>query len=194
MNWTDLSSIQKSEQAVQMTEVNGYTYSQAAQALGTTRTAVAGAIDRARMRAGNPPRPPRPPRTTPENRKPSKAGTTAKLRGSTAIAQEKARRARAKALAITELDPPAEEATTGRRLLASEIWQPLPGSTPVGLMERTGCTWAVSENPTMFCNEPGVDARFHWCPTHYAIGNRPIVDGAKKRVAPKPKTLKGLTS
>lgn len=194
MNWTELSPLQKSEQAVQMTEVKGYSYSQAAQALGTTRTAVAGAIDRARMRAGNPPRPPRPPRTTPENRKPSKAGTTAKLRGSTAIAQEKARRARALAQAKAHAPADEQEESVSRRLLASEIWQPLPGSTPVGLMERTGCTWAVGENPTLFCNEPGVDDRFHWCPTHYALGNRPIVDGAKKRVAPKPKTLKGLTS
>lgn len=194
MNWTELNSLQKTDQAEHLI-AKGYTYSQAAKALGTTKNAVAGALDRGVMRTSSYlPRPPRPPRTTPENRKPSKAGTTAKLRGSTAIAQEKARRARAKALATPEIDPPAEEATTGRRLLASEIWQPLPGSTPVGLMERTGCTWAVGENPTLFCNEPGVDDRFHWCPTHYAIGNRPIVDGAKKRVAPKPKVIKGLTS
>lgn len=190
MNWTELTARQKSEQAVQLTEGKGYSYSQAAKALGTTRTAVAGAIDRARMREGSP-RPPRQ-RTTPENRQPSQAGKTAMQRGSTAIAQEKARRARAKALSHAAEPDATEEATTGRRLLAAEIWQPLPGSTPVGLMQRTGCTWAVGEHPTLFCNEPCVDERFHWCPTHYAIGSRPVVQGAPKRVAPKP--LKGLTS
>jgi hypothetical protein len=189
MNWTDLNSLQKTDQAEHLI-AKGYTYSQAAKALGTTRSAVAGALDRGIMRTSAP-RPPRQ-RTTPENRQPSQAGKTAMQRGSTAIAQEKARRARAKALSQTAEPDATEEATTGRRLLAAEIWQPLPGSTPVPLDQRTGCAWPIGHgHPFLFCNEP-VAAGHSWCPTHFAAGNRPVVVGTPKRVAPKP--LKGLTS
>jgi hypothetical protein len=187
MNWTDLSSIQKSEQAIELTEVKGYSYSQAAAALGTTRTAVAGAIDRARMRANNP-RPPRQ-RTTPENRKPSKAGKTAMQRGSTAIAQEKARRARAKKHAgltrYVSLDEPIAAVDTAP--LKSKAWLPLPGTTPVPLDQRTGCAWPIGEgHPFLFCNEPVHETGHSWCKVHFALGNRPVIAGATKRVAVKP--------
>jgi GcrA cell cycle regulator len=186
MNWTDLSSIQKSEQAIELT-AKGYSYSQAAEALGTTRTAVAGAIDRARMRAGSP----RP------NRQPSQAGKTAMQRGSTAIAQEKARRARAKKHAgltrYVSLDEPIAAIDTAP--LKSKAWVVLDGATPVSLADhRDGqCRWPHGEGPFTYCGLP-VQPGKPYCTTHFALGNRPVVQGTPKRVAPKPKTMKGMTS
>lgn len=71
-------------------------------------------------------------------------------------------------------------------------WDALPGSSPVPLADRTGCAWPLGDgHPFLFCNLP-TDPGRHWCQAHFVMGNRPVVVGTKKRVAPKP--LKGLTS
>jgi len=72
-------------------------------------------------------------------------------------------------------------------------WDALPGSTPVGLMQRTGCAWVIGERPFLFCNEP-LDGHDHWCPAHVKLGTRPVVPGTPKRVAPKAERLRGMTS
>ena len=52
-----------------------------------------------------------------------------------------------------------------RKRFTGNAWEPLPGSKPVPLMERTGCAWSVSDGSThLFCNEPTADGPY--CPTH----------------------------
>lgn len=161
MNWSALTASQKAEQVRALVQTKGYTYSQAAQALGTTRLSIAGVVDRADIRSssGLNTHAPRPPKLT--------AGKAAMQRGSTAIAQEKARRARARAMA----DQP-EDDTTGKRLLASQAWDPLPNSTPTRDRDPGGCRWPIgNDRPFLWCNEPthkGV-----YCAAHHTLSCSP---------------------
>lgn len=46
-------------------------------------------------------------------------------------------------------------------------FKPLPGSVPVGLLDRTGCAWPVGEGPTLFCNAP--KAGKSYCAAHETV-------------------------
>lgn len=49
--------------------------------------------------------------------------------------------------------------------LASDAWKPLPGSTPIALLERTGCWWPVGPSgPQRYCDMPIVKG--HYCEGH----------------------------
>ena len=105
------------------------------------------------------------------------AGKTATMRGSTAIAQEKARRARAKKHAgltrYVSLDEPIAAIDTAP--LKSKAWLPLPGSKPVLLvdLEPNKCKWSVSDNsPYLFCGEPAHEGTY--CRIHAQLGYRKI--------------------
>lgn len=54
------------------------------------------------------------------------------------------------------------------------IWQPLPGSQPAGLLQRTGCAFPVQvDGRTLFCNcavKPGTGA---YCEPHAKAMRRP---------------------
>ena len=55
------------------------------------------------------------------------------------------------------------------RLLSSAVWQPLPGTVPVSLEDRTGCAWPVTDRPPhLFCNEPRKPST-PYCPHHHSI-------------------------
>lgn len=55
------------------------------------------------------------------------------------------------------------------RALNSPVWTPLEGSTPVNLMDRTGCCFIVTkDSPYLYCNEPKPEGR-SYCPTHQTI-------------------------
>lgn len=106
--------------------------------------------------------------------------------GQTAVLQEKTRRARkahAGLPAFVSLDVPTDPTP-----LRARAWQPLPGTTPVPLADRTGCAWPTDspDGRTLFCNAPLHD-KHSWCERHFTLGNRPVVAGTPKRVAPKPK-------
>jgi hypothetical protein len=58
-------------------------------------------------------------------------------------------------------------------LEAAPAWRPLEGSTPVGLLDRTGCKWPVTvSGQTLFCNcELHADEK-NYCPAHRAAYTR----------------------
>jgi hypothetical protein len=187
VTWATLTSGEKAE-AVRARIDAGESYGQTAAALGTTRTAVAGVVYRARTE-GNIIR-----RVIIRKPKMKKIGSAG---GRTAVTQQKARNARAKAkphqgvTRYVALDAPPDVVDTAP--LRSKAWQALEGSTPKRLSEhRHGeCLWAVAESPFQFCCLP-VQPGKQYCERHYAISNRPVVQGASTRRQPKP--LKGLTS
>lgn len=49
----------------------------------------------------------------------------------------------------------------------SSVWDPLPGSRPVPLLQVCGCKWPVGNG--LFCNDPKDDRRY--CKTHRKISN-----------------------
>lgn len=60
----------------------------------------------------------------------------------------------------------------------AEAFMSLPGSSPVGITEITGCRWPVGESPVLFCNlerhpkpaKPGQPAMFHvYCEVHHKL-------------------------
>ena len=61
-------------------------------------------------------------------------------------------------------EKPAPEPRGDGKWLRSDVWKPLPNSKPVGLMERTGCAWPLSEG--LFCNEPIIAGRLPYCTEH----------------------------
>lgn len=55
------------------------------------------------------------------------------------------------------------------RLLTSPCWDPLPGTTPVALEDRTGCAWPVTrDSPHLFCNGPKMPGK-PYCRHHHSI-------------------------
>jgi hypothetical protein len=189
MTWATLTATQKADAVRPLVEDQGKSYREAAAILGTTRLAVAGVIERNGLRASSGLKAKRPsPEHLEKKARRAKGGTTATI-------QEKARKARTAAAAkphagltaYVSLGEP-EPAV----ILKPGAWTPLPGSTPVPLDLRTGCAWPVSvDSPWLFCNDPVQEGK-SWCPHHFTLGNRPVVQGTKKQIEPKP--LKGLTS
>lgn len=53
-----------------------------------------------------------------------------------------------------------------KKPLSSPAWSPLPGSVPVGLMERTGCAFpCCKDSPYVFCDLPTVPGKAY-CEGH----------------------------
>ncbi len=183
-NWTDLTAAQKQEAVREALEVAGLSYAQAAAALGaTSRTAIAGVVDRSK-RTANPIRSPNAP-GKPVKDKPVKA---ARQRNATQIIQEKARRARATAKGADD-DPVIAPVGDGRPLYAC-AWDALPGASPVALEHhRDACRWPI-EVPGAIdraCNEPTDGGRY--CAHHHALGVRAEAPPAKRTTAGKIKAF-----
>lgn len=49
--------------------------------------------------------------------------------------------------------------------LRSRAWEPLPGSSPVPVEMRTGCSWPVG-SPVQMCNEPRMSSLHVYCDVH----------------------------
>lgn len=183
-NWQALTAAQKQEAVREALEVAGLSYAQAAAALGaTSRTAIAGVVDRSK-RTANPIRSPNAP-GKPVKDKPVKA---ARQRNATQIIQEKARRARATAKGADD-DPVIAPVGDGRPLYA-RAWDALPGTSPVALEHhREGCRWPL-EFPGEIdraCNEPTDGGRY--CAHHHALGVRAEAPPAKRTTAGKIKAF-----
>jgi len=160
MIWSESSTAQRVT-AISPLLIDGSTYQQIAEALNTSREAVAGLIHRARER----------------NELPRAIATADKTKGGRATAKRrKAERKKAKprhagitnyvALTAPLLAPDTKP-------LKGAAWGALPGTTPVPLEQRTGCAWPIGDGPFLFCNAPVKEGR-SWCPHHFARGNRPI--------------------
>lgn len=177
--WHLLTPEQKRE-AVRPLVAKGQSYAQVAEALGApSRSAIAGVVDNSR-RFGN-----RPIETPNLEGRPKPDGTPRrhadKLKAPQ-IAQEKARRARAKAL-TTETPEPASD-----RPAYDYAWDALPGSQPVRLEDHTtGCRWPVTvegESVARFCNLD-VGGTNRYCFGHMLLGTRPEVPRAPRTTAGK---------
>ena len=180
MTWADLNPDQRRSRVRELIHA-GATYAETAQALRTTRTAVAGVVYRARSQGERIRRP-----IEREDPPPMKPTGSRSKGGKTAVLQEKMRRARKAHAGLTTFVP--LDVPTDPTPLRASAWQPLPGTTPVPLADRTGCAWPTDspDGRTLFCNAP-TDDKHSWCARHFALGNRPVVVGTPKRVAPKPK-------
>jgi len=66
----------------------------------------------------------------------------------------------------------------GAKILKSEIWKPLPGTSPVPLMERTGCRWPIDgeAGAALFCNG-AVEGSGSYCCAHEAVATRSESEG-----------------
>ncbi len=167
--WQRLTPEQKQEEVRELVAGQGLTYSGAAELLGCSRVAIAGVVERSL-------RSPKPIRSSSglKNQKGVKGaaggGRTAKTKAA------KKARARAKpkhagfhkfvALAIPE---DAIERTPARQ----DVWEALPGSTPVPIADHhDGCRWPVGPDlPFCYCNE-AVTGDKVYCAAHAAIAYR----------------------
>lgn len=60
----------------------------------------------------------------------------------------------------------------------ADVWAPLPGTTPVPLIDVTGCRWQVStDGPALFCNAPRADGS--WCKTHKILSKPKPIEARK---------------
>jgi hypothetical protein len=67
--------------------------------------------------------------------------------------------------------PPVDPAIVAE-VEQNPAWRPLPDSTPVTLLERTGCKWPVSvDGAVLFCN-CAIGKGENYCATHAALYNR----------------------
>lgn len=165
--WQALTAAEKTAE-VRQAMAEGKSYAQTAEALGTSRVAIAGVVERSR-------RSPDPIRSSSglKNQKKGEAG------GKTRAAAKAAKKARARtkpkhagfhkfvALAIPE---DAIERTPARQ----DVWEALPGSSPVAIADHHegACRWPCGENrPFFYCNEP-VKADSPYCSIHSALAFR----------------------
>jgi hypothetical protein len=175
MTWAALTPHQKASQVQELVQTKGYTASEAAKALGTTRNAVIGVMDRNFIRPGSNLKSKRPSAEHLERK--SRAGRIAMERNSTAAAIEKTRRARAASMAPAV--PSTSEETTGRKLLAPDAWSPLPGSSPTRARDKDGCCWPIGDGrPFLWCNLPQADGRY--CTEHLHMSRSPAWHAAQK--------------
>lgn len=165
--WQALTAAEKTAE-VRQAMAEGKSYAQAAEALGTSRVAIAGVIERSR-------RSPDPIRSSSglKNQKKGEAG--GKTRAAAKAASKARVRAKPKhagfhkfvALAIPE---DAIERTPARQ----DVWEALPGSSPVAIADHHegACRWPCGENrPFFYCNEP-VKADSPYCSIHSALAFR----------------------
>ena len=164
--WQALTAAEKTAE-VRQAMAEGKSYAQTAEALGTSRVAIAGVVERSR-------RSPDPIRSSSglKNQKKGEAG------GKTRAAAKAAKKARARtkpkhagfhkfvALAIPE---DAIERTPARQ----DVWGALPGSSPVAIADHhDGCRWPVGPDlPFRYCNEPVAGEKVY-CAAHAAIAYR----------------------
>lgn len=186
--WTQLTSEQKADAVRPLLERDGLSYGQAAQALGTTRVAIAGVVSRAKDR-NQPIQHAYIERQTIARKK----RTDNQVIAQKAAAARKVERAKAKPrpkkphqgfVRFVGAGEPADAAP-----IKASAWDALEGSTPVSLEHRTGCAWPVEKpvgtGTTLFCNLPEQEGK-SWCPTHYAMGARVVAVGTPVRRSAKP--------
>jgi len=187
--WQALTAAEKTAE-VRQAMAEGKSYAQTAEALGTSRVAIAGVVERSR-------RSPDPIRSSSglKNQKKGEAG------GKTRAAAKAAKKARARAkpkhagfhkfVALNgnvqfwvELSDGREvfqclspvaipEGFVDRSAVSSGAWEALAGSTPVALADlpNGACKWAIGDRPMLFCAEP-VDGDKPYCSIHAALAYR----------------------
>lgn len=177
--WHQLDTQGKREAVRELVQVRKLTFTQAADILGISNSAIAGVVGRskdtdnpilARDTSAKPKAPKKDPTYRPgdntrakaiqrklkdPNRKPRRAGFNVMP----AIFAE-----------MASAQPPAEEA-----------WRALPGSHPVSLEQHhNGCRWPIGEDsPFLFCNEETLEGS-PYCPAHTAMGTRPLTRNERK--------------
>lgn len=128
---------------------NGETASQIAARIGngTTRSAILGVLHRMGAKTGK--------------RMPITVTKDQSLSG-----QGKSRGISAGILRRTEIRLDSPDFNSASPMLKGSAWQPLPGSSPVPLMDHNGCKWIVGPD-NLWCNEPKQGGS-SWCPAHHA--------------------------
>lgn len=147
-----------------MWEVDGLSARECGAALGVTRNAVIGKVHRLKLQKHGP-TPKMPASKVRALKSTGERGTTGKYRG-VVTAARKARMAKAIPAPPPEVFSPAAED------LAVGAWNPLPGATPIGLMDLSDkvCRWPVSDGaPFLFCGCATAEGS-SYCPTHKHIG------------------------
>jgi hypothetical protein len=167
MIWSESSTAQRVTAIIPLL-IDGSTYTQIAEALNTSREAVAGLIHRARERNELP-------RTVAAVDKTKGGRATAKRRK---VERKKAKPRHAGITNYVALGAPLPPSDI--KPLKSNAWKALPGSVPVPLEQRTGCAWPLGDGPFLFCNEPVQEGK-SWCPHHFTLGNRPIPTAPRRK-------------
>ena len=166
-DWTELTPPQKQQAVRTAIETDGLTYSQAARIFGTTRTAIAGVANRSKK--------------SPEGRivpkfqiaAPPRSNVRRKTgpKNATQIVQEKARRARAAAIA-PEADEPLH-APAGSSY--DRAWVALPDTSPVAIEHHhDGCRWPIEVPGAVdyLRIAPPDSGKAVYCARHHALGVR----------------------
>lgn len=163
-DWQRLTPAEKQDAVRRHVETDGRTYDQAAKALGCSRVAIAGVVERS-LRSPNPIRSSSGKKGAPRSKAKPKT-----LKGATPNRRVKIpRRPHQGLTSLVPLGAPAEPYTA-----PPGAWDALPGSSPVPLAEldRDACKWPVyTDRPYLFCALP-VAADGVYCERHKAIGTR----------------------
>lgn len=167
MNWSTLTPAEKQITVRQAIQIDGLTYAQAAAQLGTTRTAIAGAVERSK-------------RSTSPIVSNSGQGNNAVKRRRVAKKQtlKKPHAGFHKFVAPPGLPAPAEAVA-----VRSDAWDALPGSSPVAIEDHHEgfCRWPCGQDrPFTYCNE-AVKVDSPYCPGHSALAFREPPAAAKRK-------------
>jgi hypothetical protein len=170
LSWSLLTPEEKQAAVRQAVATDGLTYSQAAIALGTTRVAIAGVVERS-LRKPNPIR----------SSSGKKGGSAPGAAGGRRTAKTKAaNKARAKPRPARKIPPrlnafsrlPSEESLPPVPA-RGDVWVELAGSSPIAIADHhDGCRWPVGPDlPFNYCNE-AVTGEKVYCAAHAAIAYR----------------------
>jgi hypothetical protein len=163
-DWQRLTPAEKQDAVRRHVEIDGRTYDQAAKALGCSRVAIAGVVERS-LRSPNPIRSGSGRKGAPRSK------AKQKHKGSPNRRVKMPRRPHQGLTNLVPLGAPAEPYVP-----PPGAWDALPGSSPVPLAEidRDACKWPVyTDRPYLFCALP-VKADSPYCPEHSARAFREL--------------------
>lgn len=165
--WKNLTPEQKGEAIKPLITEQLLSYSQIAERLGTTRSAIAAAADRHRIVS--------PLTKDHSGERGSKGGTAFKARQPRNPKVKPPPKPRLKMSRIAPTQPAGfPDDLIDKTPLKKDAWLPLPGSRPIPL-EAAGphtCRWPIGENPTLFCGAHSRDGK-PYCDRHNALAYRP---------------------
>lgn len=169
MTWAELSDADKRAQVRDAIMNRHESYGQAAARLGTTRNSIAGVVERSR-RSGEPI-----PRMATERLQQVRRASVAKARAAKPPRPKKEKRVPKPRKPKFAFIPDIPEDAIDRVPARTDVWNALPGSSPVPVeLHTNGCRFPIGADlPFAFCNEPVEDGPY--CQQHSAIAFRPAL-------------------
>jgi hypothetical protein len=161
MNWQQATPDEKHAAVRQAVQIEGLSYGQAAERLGTTRLAIAGVVERSGPRG-------KIVTTAPAKlAQQRRSASAARKKKAPRSKNDKPKKPHQGLSSIVPLVPALET----QPLPPGDVWRALPGSTPIAIeLHTTGCRWTIDQPPAyvaLYCNEP-VKEGSPYCAAHSA--------------------------